>query len=363
MFCTVITPALTTVATTVGDPVDASNANANASTQHTPRDSADPGKWIWRPRRTTDEAHPRPWLGVAIEPVPAVLRAFIDLPEGFGLVISYVVPEGPADKAGLQENDILLTLNDQQIVNHGQLTTLLHASKKGDTVTLGILRKGENLSVPVVVGEHVPRHGEWIPKAPLPPPGGAIPPPPPGVPLPPPQPGAAVDRILESVQEFIPGSVRVIVDDEQRMQVDLDELKVNLRELREKLRAMDRGARAPDISRGQPASPGREAGRRRTTIHAGERSLIYTGSDGLVRIRNVGGRQHATVLDASGEVLFHGPLPDDYRSVLDQRVLDLIDRLHAAQQHIDESLEAAGDLPIEMEIEQIDPLSLVAPQH
>jgi hypothetical protein len=183
------------------------------------------------------------------------------------------------------------------------------------------------------------------------------------VPLPPPQPGAAVDRILESVQEFIPGSVRVIVDDEQRMQVDLDELKVNLRELREKLRAMDRGARAPDISRGQPASPGREAGRRRTTIHAGERSLIYTGSDGLVRIRNVGGRQHATVLDASGEVLFHGPLPDDYRSVLDQRVLDLIDRLHAAQQHIDESLEAAGDLPIEMEIEQIDPLSLVAPQH
>lgn len=64
-----------------------------------------------------------------------------------------VVPGSPADKAGLQENDIILKINGQEINENTSLVSLLQKYKPNDTITLTVLRKGEEIQVPVTLTE------------------------------------------------------------------------------------------------------------------------------------------------------------------------------------------------------------------
>jgi S1-C subfamily serine protease len=50
---------------------------------------------------------PVTYLGVETSEVPRVVADQLGLPKGFGLVVDYVVPEGPAAAGGVQQNDIL----------------------------------------------------------------------------------------------------------------------------------------------------------------------------------------------------------------------------------------------------------------
>lgn len=87
------------------------------------------------------------FLGVGAIGVDPALRAQLELPKGIGLTISFVEKDGPAEKAGLQQHDILQKLNDQILVNAPQLATLVRTFKAGDTVTLGIIRKGKPMEL------------------------------------------------------------------------------------------------------------------------------------------------------------------------------------------------------------------------
>ena len=66
----------------------------------------------------------------------------LGLAKGFGLVVDYVVPDGPAAAAGLQANDILKMFNDQILTEPDQLSKLVRSNTEGATVTLTVLRKG-----------------------------------------------------------------------------------------------------------------------------------------------------------------------------------------------------------------------------
>jgi serine protease Do len=83
------------------------------------------------------------FLGVESSSVPSVLSEQMGLPKGFGLVVDYVVPDSPAAAAGVQQNDILKMLNDQILLEPNQLRKLLQSFQDGTTVTLTILRKGQ----------------------------------------------------------------------------------------------------------------------------------------------------------------------------------------------------------------------------
>ncbi len=58
-----------------------------------------------------------------------------------------VIPGSPADKAGLEENDIILEVNDQEINEGRSLAKLLQQYNPGDTVTLTVLHDGEEKQV------------------------------------------------------------------------------------------------------------------------------------------------------------------------------------------------------------------------
>ena len=83
------------------------------------------------------------YLGVAMDEIPPLTRAQLDIPEGVGVAVSYVAKDSPAQKAGLKTNDVITQLNDQLIINAQQLQTLIRTKKVDEEVTLIYYRKGK----------------------------------------------------------------------------------------------------------------------------------------------------------------------------------------------------------------------------
>src|SRR5436309_12435541 len=92
---------------------------------------------------------PVTFLGVETSEVPSVLCDQLGLAKGFGLVVDYVVPDGPAAVAGVQQNDVIKMLNDQILTDPGQLSKLVRSYSEGTNVTLTVLRKGQEQKVTV----------------------------------------------------------------------------------------------------------------------------------------------------------------------------------------------------------------------
>ena len=97
---------------------------------------------------------PVTFLGVETSQVPRVLSEQMNLPRGFGVVVDSIVPKSPAAEAGLQRSDIIRMLNDQIIVSPDQLGTLVRSFAEGTSVTLTILRKGQEMKLPVKLAKH-----------------------------------------------------------------------------------------------------------------------------------------------------------------------------------------------------------------
>ena len=83
------------------------------------------------------------YLGVAMDQIPPLTRAQLDIPKGVGVAVSYVAKDSPAEKAGLKANDIITKLDDQLIINAQQLQTLIESRKVGDETTITYYRKGK----------------------------------------------------------------------------------------------------------------------------------------------------------------------------------------------------------------------------
>ncbi len=107
------------------------------------------------------------WLGVSIQDIDARLAMYFDLPSTDGVVVQKVWPGSPAEKAGLQDGDIILSVNGVKVHNSVALIRYIGTSEIGKPATLAILhdKKPKNVSVvvgkrPVMDGEEGTRSGE-----------------------------------------------------------------------------------------------------------------------------------------------------------------------------------------------------------
>jgi len=96
---------------------------------------------------------PVTFLGVETSSVPRVVSEQLGLAKGFGLVVDYVVPDGPAAAAGVQQSDILKMLNDQILMEPDQLAKLIRSYPEGTNVVLTVLRKGAESKITVKLGK------------------------------------------------------------------------------------------------------------------------------------------------------------------------------------------------------------------
>ena len=90
---------------------------------------------------------PDVWIGVRITAVPAPLAAHIGED---GVMIANVVEGSPADRAGLQQYDVIVGFDDAEIVEPRGLTAAIGEIEAGDEATLSIVRQAEPLELDIV---------------------------------------------------------------------------------------------------------------------------------------------------------------------------------------------------------------------
>ena len=91
-----------------------------------------------------------PWLGIEVQELTANLKGHFDFPkERVGVLVNDVIDGSPAEKAGMKRGDIVLSLEDIPISSPSEYGDALGEYTTGDTLKLGIFRKGRELTVSV----------------------------------------------------------------------------------------------------------------------------------------------------------------------------------------------------------------------
>jgi serine protease Do len=95
----------------------------------------------------------RSFLGIYMQDINEDIYEAMELESMQGTIIGEVVPGSPADKAGLEESDIIVGFEDQKINNGSELKNLISNSIPGSKIKLKILRSGRNEDIDVVLEE------------------------------------------------------------------------------------------------------------------------------------------------------------------------------------------------------------------
>jgi serine protease Do len=93
----------------------------------------------------------RGWLGVYIQDVTRELAESFGLGNPNGALVSRVMPDSPAEKAGLQVGDVILSYNGNELPNSALLPHLVGQSPVGQEAQLEILRRGDRQRVKVTI--------------------------------------------------------------------------------------------------------------------------------------------------------------------------------------------------------------------
>lgn len=307
--------------------------------------------WAGRIRNWSSEQDQNTtYMGIVIESVPDVLRDYIDLPKGVGLLLVKIAADGPAAKAGLEDNDILVSFGGQLIINFSQLSTLIDLQGPGAEVPVKILRKGQEMDFTITLEERVRRGGRFVmPDIPDVPDA-------PGVPDAPEVPDADdLGVFMEQIEEWVPGSVSVFIDENEKVHVDLDDLKENLQDLRVKVERLKQGLDGKD---GEIRREFGDYGARTSIVRVEDSNVNYTSNEGKLVLTASGSGQQAMVWDADGELIYQGALPEDFESELPAEAVRLIRAYNASREQL--KLDGNGDsIEIQLNEETIDPLTFL----
>ncbi len=95
----------------------------------------------------------RGWLGVQIQRVDRDLAESFGLDRSAGALVTRVFADSPADKAGLEEGDIIVEFGGRAIDLSSDLPQVVGRIKAGSETSMDVVRNGELLEIAVKVGE------------------------------------------------------------------------------------------------------------------------------------------------------------------------------------------------------------------
>src|SRR5208283_4006024 len=114
------------------------------------------------------DPHPGSYLGVHIDEVTPQTASALKLSDTSGALITYIDQDGPACRAGLKNNDVIVGFNGSRIQNPDQLREVIQGTAAGKTVSLTVVRNGQRKDINVTLGAwpNVVIHARNLPLAP-----------------------------------------------------------------------------------------------------------------------------------------------------------------------------------------------------
>jgi hypothetical protein len=242
------------------------------------------------------------FLGVETSEVPSVVSEQLGLAKGFGLVVDYVVPDGPAAAAGVQRNDIIKMLNDQILIDPNQLSKLVRSFSEGTTVTLTVLRKGQEQKLTVkLTKKEVPQRDSWFPGH---------------------RHGWNFDDLGDLGDQM--RGLKEQLGDAQHGMIHDAVMKAH----EEARRARDEARRAADEVRIWSRNDG---GLKATKIDIGKAQIVFSDDKGEMKLETVDGKKLLTAKDPQGKLLFSGPV--ETKEDLDKLPPEVRQRYENLQEH------------------------------
>jgi serine protease Do len=113
----------------------------------------------WRVRqvvaelRETGEVDRSFYTGLSIRPVSDRLAQQLGLSEAEGLVVTSIESDSPAETAGLLPRDVIVSIDGEPVASNQAVRDQLVDRRAGDTIRLGVVRRGRALDVPLQLAE------------------------------------------------------------------------------------------------------------------------------------------------------------------------------------------------------------------
>jgi len=95
----------------------------------------------------------RGWLGVMIQTITPELKDKLGLENENGALVADVSPGGPADKAGIERGDVIVSFDGKDVKEMKDLPYMVAETPVGKRVQVDVIRKGEKKSVSVEIGQ------------------------------------------------------------------------------------------------------------------------------------------------------------------------------------------------------------------
>jgi len=101
----------------------------------------------WMPFDNSDSYTVKPKLGIKIN----------DLESESGVLVTHVIEDTPADRAGVLEGDVILAIDDEQISSSQQLVSYVHGLQADDMIVIDLRRNGRHLQLEATLTEYKPK--------------------------------------------------------------------------------------------------------------------------------------------------------------------------------------------------------------
>lgn len=95
----------------------------------------------------------KPYIGVYLNNLDSEKIKALNIKSTNGVLIAKVVADGPAARAGIQANDVIVAVNGKAVNSAGAFIGELAAKKVGETVELSVIRNSQTVKIRVALEE------------------------------------------------------------------------------------------------------------------------------------------------------------------------------------------------------------------
>lgn len=106
-------------------------------------------------KKASEAGQESAFLGVITREIPAELRSHLNLNDpSVGVMIEKVIDESPAFHCGLEEHDILVSIDGENVVGTKGLRQIVRAQEPKSKISIGYIHQGKSASLSLVLGRH-----------------------------------------------------------------------------------------------------------------------------------------------------------------------------------------------------------------